>query len=659
MCGIAGILTTRVELDLEDVLQRMQGCLHHRGPDDRGHTTLRLPSGHRLGLTQTRLSILDLSAAGHQPMHDPESGSWITFNGEVYNHAGLRKAMPEIAFRSGSDTETILKSWVRSGESALGGFRGMFAFGLLDAPRQRFWLVRDRLGVKPLYVAAIGSDTWIFASELRALLASGLCSRRLSAEAVDSYLAFGAATTPLTLLEGVQSLLPGEAWCFRLESSEDKLLPTRTRYWRPGFIPAAAPAISRQEAIERVRSVLVEAVSLRMVSDVPVGVFLSGGIDSSAIVATLASQGHKLRTFSVVFGERQFDESEHSREVARHFETAHTELLIRPEDVLRQFGQVLRAYDQPSIDGVNTYFISQATRQAGVKVALSGLGGDELFAGYSYFKVLARLDRILPRQVAQVAHRLLSWFQPRSIRTTKLGELLARQKSHLGRYAICRRVMDLERRGQLFQPAVRSREIPLPDSLIAQLEADTAELETVNAYSLLELSLYMGNMLLRDMDQMSMAHALEVREPLLDHVLVETVASIPGLMKLRPGRKTRTKGLLVDALPVELPASVLQRPKMGFVFPWERWLRHDLREYVAEILLDRASLGAAGLSYQGVQTLWSQFLAGQPGIRYTDILSLVHLLCWISQHGLALDRDADPLALPLRQRARPEGSSAR
>lgn len=659
MCGIAGLVTTRPDLDLGPVLERMQGCLHHRGPDDRGQAIVSLPSGHRLGLTQTRLSILDLSAAGHQPMQDPESGSWITFNGEVYNHLALRQAMPEVAFRSGSDTETILKSWARQGVDALAGFRGMFAFGLFDARRHCFWLVRDRLGVKPLYVAAVGADTWLFASEVRALLASGFCSRRLSAEALDSYLAFGAVAAPATLLQEVQSLLPGEAWSFSLDSAESSLVPRKTIYWRPGFVPADSPPVRRQEALERIRPILLDAVSLRMVADVPVGVFLSGGIDSSAIVAALASQGHTLRTFSVVFGERQFDESTHSREVARRFGTEHTELLIRPEDVLQQFEKVLRAYDQPSIDGVNTYFISQATRQAGVKVALSGLGGDELFAGYPYFRVLARLDRAIPRQMAQLAHRLLRWFQPRSTRTTKLGELLAQQKTQLGRYAICRRLMDSSRRSLLFQPSVRSRPIPLPQSLVTRLEQETAKLDTVNAYSRLELALYMGNMLLRDMDQMSMAHALEVREPLLDHILIETVAALPGALKLEAGRQTRTKGLLVDALPVELPASVLQRSKMGFVFPWERWLRHELRAHVSGILLDRPGVAAAGLNLDGVQLLWQDFLEGHPGVRYTDILSLVHLLCWVTQHRLSVDRTSDPFCLTPRQHALTEGSSAR
>jgi asparagine synthase (glutamine-hydrolysing) len=549
--------------------------------------------------------------------------------------------MSDCTFRSTSDTETILKSWARQGEEALSWMRGMFAFALYDGQRRQFWLVRDRLGVKPLYVSRVQPNTWVFASELRALLASGLVARRLDAAAVDSYLAFGAVPAPRTLLEGVESLMPGESWRFDLNGPSGRLAPERRRYWRLPFGAQAGPEPTREEALERLRPVLLQAVALRMLADVPVGVFLSGGIDSSSVVDALVSQGYALRTFSIVFGERSYDESEHSRLVARRFDTDHAELFLRPAKVVDEFDEAVGAYDQPSVDGLNTYFISQATRHAGVKVALSGLGGDELFAGYRYFRMSAQLERPLPRLLAGMFHRVVRRLASRSIRTIKLGAVLAEGASRLSRYAVYRQVMAPELRRKLLAQTPDSPFQQFPEEVIAELEAAVAPLDAVNAHSLLELSLYMANMLLRDMDQMSMAHALEVREPLLDHVLVETAAGLPGTLKLAPGRQSRTKALLVDALPAPLPRRVVRRPKMGFVFPWERWLRAELRPRVAALLGQEDTVKAAGLCPGAVSALWNAFLASEPGVRSTDILALVHLLYWVRQHRLA----AEPMPL--------------
>jgi asparagine synthase (glutamine-hydrolysing) len=545
MCGIAGILTTRHDLELTSPLTAMLRALRHRGPDDEGYEEITLPGGCRLGLAQTRLAIIDLSPAGHQPMEEAESGSWIVYNGETYNHQSVREQLADGRFQSTSDTETILKGWVERGARILPLLRGMFAMAVYDGRRRQFWLVRDRLGIKPLYVSRVDAATWVFASEVRALLASDLVPRQLHAGALESYLTYGAVAAPWTMLTSVQSLLPGECWSFDLGQADHPPRVERRRYWRPSF---TAQAVTREEALERLRPVLLEAAALRMVSDVPVGVFLSGGIDSSSVVSALASQGHKLHTFSIVFGEREFDESEHSRLIARHFGTEHAELLLSPNKVLEGFDEALCAYDQPSIDGVNTYFIAQATRQAGVKVALSGLGGDELFAGYSYFRMLARLNRPLPRLLARLAYQFLRRFAPETKRTKKLGAILGGNGSRLGNYTICRQVMSPERRFALLSQAGSRLGDALPDEVHTELEEAASELDVVNAQSLLELALYLANMLLRDTDQMSMAHALEVREPLLDHVLVETVACLPGSLKLAAGRQNRSKALLVDAL---------------------------------------------------------------------------------------------------------------
>jgi asparagine synthase (glutamine-hydrolysing) len=645
MCGIAGILTDRQDLDLSTALDKMLAALRHRGPDDEGRTETELPGGRRLGLAQARLSIIDLTPAGHQPMHDPESGSWIAYNGEVYNHQDIRRRLTPGKFLSTSDTATILRGWAETGDGVLRQLRGMFAFGLYDGRRQHFWLVRDRLGIKPLYVSQSAHGTWVFASELRALLASGLVARRLNPMALESYLAFGAVAAPWTMVEKITSLLPGESWQFDLNDTE-AVEPVRRRYWRPAFVPRSGLQLTYDDAVEHLRPVLLEAIKLRMLADVPVGIFLSGGIDSSAIVAALSSQGYTPRTFSVVFSESDYDESKHSRLVARWFGCEHMELFLRPRRVLAEFEQAVGAYDQPSIDGMNTYFIAQATRHAGVKVALSGLGGDELFAGYPYFRMLSRLERGPQRRMAALVHGLLRWAAPRSTRTTKLGAILQGSGLRVANYAVCRSVMDSRRRATIFGYAPDD-EIPLPAALSEELEAAARDLDPVNAHSLLEISLYMANMLLRDTDQMSMAHSLEVRDPLLDYVLVETVGQIPGHLKLARGRRNCAKALLIDALPAALPEHVLRRPKMGFVFPWEHWLRNELRSRVEKVLTDSELLAAVALNSQAVQQLWHNYLRGKPGLRYTDILSLVHLLHWVGRHRLTLEQSGAAPAEPV------------
>jgi asparagine synthase (glutamine-hydrolysing) len=626
----------------------MQAALRHRGPDDAGTAVVAATPGCRVGLAHTRLAILDLSDAGHQPMADAPSGSWIVYNGEVYNHPAVRRKLSPQPFRSTSDTETILKGWVERGDDILGPLRGMFAFALLDGKRRKLWLVRDRLGVKPLYVSRAGATTWVFASELRALLASGLIARRLDPAAVEAYLDSGAVPAPWTLLAGVQSLLPAETWCFDLELAAGGLTPLRRRYWTPRFADRDSPHVPRAEAVERLRPVLREAASLRMLSDVPVGVFLSGGIDSSSLVALLHHAGHTPHTFSVVFEGGRFDESEHSRLIARRFATKHTELCVRPADVLAHFDDALEAYDQPSIDGLNTYHIARATRAAGLKVALSGLGGDELFAGYPYFRAAARLARPLARPLARLAYHGSCLIAGGSARTKKLGQILASGGGALRQYLVFRQVMGPERRATLTLqnrdregalrgplPHGRGSEL-LPPEVSADLEAASANLDPVNAQSLLELSLYLANMLLRDTDQMSMAHALEVREPLLDHVLIETAAALPGPAKLARTRRHPLKALLLQALPVELPPRMLQRAKMGFVFPWEQWLRRELRPRLDAVFGDGKTARAAGLDPAGVWQLWQAFLERQPGLRYTDVFSLCHLIEWARRHRLVM-----------------------
>lgn len=635
MCGIAGILTVQGGPDPNTVLPAMLGALRHRGPDDQGQAVLSLPGGRILGLVQARLAIQDLSSAAHQPMASVSEESWIVYNGEVYNHAEVRRGLGQREFRSSGDTETVLAGWQERGPAILRSLRGMFAFAVYDGRRRRLWLVRDRLGVKPLYLSRVNETTWLFASEVRALLASGLVKRRLDSSALESYLTFGSVAAPWTLVEGVESLLPAESWEFDLGGAGAVPPPQRQRYWEPSFAAADVPVVSRAEALERLRPVLLEAVRLRMVADVPVGVFLSGGIDSSSVVAALTAQGLPLHTFSVAFGEQSYDESSYARTVAQHFGTQHTELLLRPPQVIAEFDPALAAYDQPSLDGLNTYFIAQATRQAGVKVALSGLGGDELFAGYPQFRLASWLEQPVVQHTGRLLHQVLRWAAPGAPRTVKLGAVVDRSRSRLQKYVAYRQVLSEDFRRSLVSTPGSNGRPPLAPELARRLTEAVQGLDAVNAHSLLEISNYLANTLLRDSDQMSMAHSLELREPLLDHVLVEAVAGLPGKLKLAPGRHSRTKALLADALPAPLPAAIVYRRKMGFEFPWENWLRGDLRGRTAEVLLDHGPARAAGIDQAILQTFWNDFQARRRGIRATDVLCLVHLLHWVASQRVS------------------------
>src|SRR5580692_5811575 len=398
MCGIFGIVARNAQVPA-DVLERATASLAHRGPDDSGTVIVRdsAPEPVEIGLGNRRLAILDLSPLGHQPMHDPETGNWIVYNGEIYNFRDVRRELDRAGteFTSHSDTEVLLKAYARWGETSLTKFRGMFAFALWDARQHRLFVARDPMGIKPLYYVQSGAY-FLFASEVRTLLGTGLVRRRLDQAGVLNYLAFGSTCDPLTLMEGIHALPAGHSLTWQSGTIR------QSRYWDlvddgaasdRSTVGVSADAADYRHAAPTLQPKLEEAVRLQLVSDVPVGVFLSGGIDSSALVSILSRGGVTASTFSIVFREADFSEAQHSRAIAARFHTDHHEINVSQTDVLAAIPDALRAMDLPTIDGINTYFVSRETRRAGVKVALSGLGGDEVFAGYSTFRSLPRIER--------------------------------------------------------------------------------------------------------------------------------------------------------------------------------------------------------------------------------------------------------------------------
>jgi asparagine synthase (glutamine-hydrolysing) len=610
MCGVFGVVARSVSPDL---LEKATRTLAHRGPDDSG--TVIIDSGYsegcQIGFAFTRLSILDLSPLGHQPMQDPSTGNWIVFNGEIYNFRNLRAELEKAGaeFRSQSDTEVILAAYRVWGEHCLTRLQGMFAFALWDAQRKRLLLARDPMGIKPLYYYP-SPGNFIFASEVRTLLQTGLVPRKIDSTGALSYLAFGSVYEPWTMVEGVLAVPPGH-----LLTLENGLVSVQ-EYW--SALRSSSGGSSQNESHGNgtgsgpLTAILREAVISHLVSDVPVGVFLSGGIDSSSLVAVMSQNGVRANTFSLVFREEEFNEARYSREVARRFGTEHLEIPVSQEDTLALLPEALRAMDQPTMDGINTYLVSSKARAAGVKVALTGLGADEMFAGYSNFRRVPRMERLAARmnRLPAVARRLavsVSLVTGKGDRNRKLGELVSPDDSFVHPYFLARALFSgVEQRSLFAMSKYDGAQHNLQEVLRASV-ADSATLDPVNRVSYLESHWYMRNTLLRDSDFMSMAHGLELRVPFLDRRLVEACFHIPGKKKLLGDTP---KGLLLASVGVELPAEVVNRPKRGFTLPFERWLRAEMRPIVEEALLGNSS-DQALLNSGAVREVWKRFLAGE------------------------------------------------
>ncbi|MBZ5679389.1 MAG: asparagine synthase (glutamine-hydrolyzing) [Acidobacteriia bacterium] len=614
MCGIFGIVAHKVQFPAE-LVERATQSLAHRGPDDSGTIVLHdsTPDPVEIGLGNRRLAILDLSPLGHQPMHDPETGNWIVYNGEIYNFLDVRCELERAGtkFISHSDTEVLLQAYRQWGEGCLTKLRGMFAFAIWDAKKHELFVARDPMGIKPLYYAQHG-PYFILASEVRTILGTGLVPRRVDPAGLLNYLTFGSAYDPLTLIEGVQALPPGHS----LTWVNGKL--RLSRYWdlvddeaSTGQAETLAP--TRKSADSSIQPVLEEAVRSQLVSDVPLGVFLSGGIDSSALVSILSRGGVTPSTFSIVFREADFSEAEYSRAIAHEFHTDHHEITVSQEDVLAAIPDALRAMDLPSMDAVNTYFVSREARAAGVKVALSGLGGDEVFAGYSNFRTIPRMERFAnawKHVPGGARHSLGSAFAalaPATDQNRKLTSLIRDNGRLLHPYFLTRMLFTPGQCELLYPSAEANARERAVASQRKNLQG-TLSLDPVNRVSYLEMRCYMLNTLLRDADFMSMSQGLEVRVPLIDHQLAKTVLALPGAEKLNGDTPKR---LLVGALENSLPDQIVHRPKRGFTLPFEHWLRGELRHEV-EPVLKRLGDGPLGgvLDRSQVHGVWQDFLRG-------------------------------------------------
>jgi len=604
----------------------MTDRLAHRGPDAEGFFV-----ENPVALGYRRLAIIDLSEAANQPMTDATGRYVMVFNGEIYNHRALRAMLPDYPFRTQSDSETLLAAYTRWGSDCLLHLNGMFAFAIWDKAEQSLFIARDRLGVKPLYYFQQGS-TLLFASEIRAILASGLVPKHPDPEGIAALLRYQAPIAPGTIVQGVRQLLPGHyaRW-------HQGQLDIRCWWNLAEFRPDPPESGDRPVVLRRVRQLFFESVEMRLLADVPLGAFLSGGIDSSAVVAVMSElSSTAVNTCSIVFQEKAYDESAHSRLITRQYRTAHSEVLLRPDDFLAELPAALNALDSPSGDGLNTYLVSKHTRRAGLTVALSGLGGDELFAGYSTFLDWHRMQTRwgaywrLPAPLRSFAAQMLAFLKKNERRYTKLAHLAAEPDTSItGLYPHFRQVF-LENEGpDIFKKTSEDESEGSGDPVrrwLSENKASLLQMPLLSQFSVAEIGTYTQNVLLRDTDQMSMAHALEVREPFFDYHLVEYLLSLPDALKY----PHTPKQLLTDALGALLPDSVIHRPKMGFALPWEQWLRHELRSFCTERL---HRLGQRpGFRAEAIDRCWRQFLRGEKRVAWSLVWTLVVLEEWLNRN---------------------------
>ena len=575
MCGIAGIIQTRTGGPAPDarIARRMTDALVHRGPDDGDvHAAGPVALGHR------RLSIIDV-AAGHQPMFNEDGSVCVVFNGEIYNFAEVADELKKAGhvFRTRSDTEVIVHGWEQWGERCIERFRGMFAFVLWDARQRVAFLARDRLGVKPLHWALLPDGQLLFGSELKALMAHPALAREVDPCAVEDYFALGYVPDPKTIYKAARKLPAAHT----LTVTVGRPLPAPARYWRPVYEPKSG--LTEAAALEELDALLDESVRLRMIADVPLGAFLSGGVDSSLVVAKMSGMTPEpVQTFSIGFDEPQYDETRYARLVAERWRTDHHVRMVSMDD-LAIVDQVLAAYDEPFADSsaLATWRVSQAARER-VTVALSGDGGDEAFGGYRRYRlhvaeeaVRRRLPEGLRRIVFGAAGHLYpkaDWL-PRPLRAKTTLQSLSR--SSVQAYGRSMSAVPAHLRAALYTPQFR-RELGGYDA--SQVFEDAARgFEGGDPLDLLQhidLQTWLSGDINTKVDRASMAHSLEVRDPLLDHRLIEWAARLPQHWKTTP---TQGKIVLRRAVEKLVPREALDRPKQGFSIPVDRWFRGPLR----------------------------------------------------------------------------------
>ncbi len=617
MCGITGILHFNKVPDAPQRVRAMTNAIAHRGPDAEGfYADPAIALGHR------RLSIIDLSGAANQPFFDRSGNYVMVFNGEIYNYLELKQQLSDYPFTTSSDTEVLMAAFCKWGIDCVKLLEGMFAFSIWDKRNEILWLARDRMGVKPLYFFR-NENAFAFSSEKRSLLASSLINPSIDQQSLFEFLSLQSAGYPNAIIKDIHQLQAGT--CMKLTAHSFDTM----KYWSvtdiKNNIDTDTVTIRKNLFNE-----MNEAVAKRMMSDVPMGAFLSGGIDSSAVVALMSlNSREKINTFNLAFTEKEYDESGYAETIAKRFGTNHTKHLLRPENFLDKVVAGLNAMDSPSADGINTFVLSGAIRSAGLKVAFTGIGGDELFAGYPGFMRFYKLNNAsagyqLTYPLRKLASLLLK--QSSSNRNKRLSELLSISDTRISNvYPIIRKIFSPDLIRQLVNTNVQ--EIGLEKMLKDELKA-IEKFYLFSQYSIAEYMGYTQHTLLKDADQMSMAVGLEIREPFFDHKLIEYALSIPDNIKF----PHFPKQLMVEALEPLLPNEIVHRKKQGFVLPWEKWMRNELQSFCAAQINDLADRNF--IKRDALLKYWNRFLQHDPAIRWMELWQFVVIGYWLNKNRI-------------------------
>lgn len=628
MCGIAGFIDSHATPEARrEATVRMCAAMAHRGPDDEG-----LAHDEVATLGMRRLAIFD-PAHGRQPMQTADGRHTLVFNGAIYNFRELRRELEASghAFHTQCDTEVLLAAYEQWGERCVDRLRGMYSFAVWDKHERTLFLARDPFGIKPLYFYHEESTgRLLFASELNALRRSGVLALDVDPRAVADYLAWFCVPAPRTLYRGVESLLPGETLRWR----EGRI--TRAASWRFHAPAAIRPCSTRPEFIRELRARLEDTTRAHLLADVPVGAFLSGGLDSAAIVALMTrAGGSRLKTFSLGFDESEFSETPAAAATARYLGAEHSAYTLTGTQVAAEINQFLDALDQPTGDGLNTYYVSRLAKAGGVTVALSGLGGDELFGGYHSFRDLLRLRRGLPfwrRLPASLRRAVVQRLACGATRSRKLADFLGNARTFDELCSLQRRVFSEPARRSLLAPELLHQLAPLTPHH-PQLDSLTQELAGMSPASTIsgwELRTYMADVLLRDSDVMSMRHSLELRVPFVDRTFVEWLWAQPAQFRFTP---SQPKSALADAVADLLPPGVGRGPKRGFTLPFSRWMRRELRPFIEDTLAP-ASIARSGLlSAPAVQARWQSFLTGNDDREWSRLWSLAMLVAFLNRRA--------------------------
>jgi asparagine synthase (glutamine-hydrolysing) len=610
MCGIAGIYNLKINANNEALVKNMTNAMVHRGPDADGFF-----SDDKIALGHRRLSIIDLSENANQPIYDTTNNYIIIFNGEIYNYKELKSKLADYNYKTNGDTEVVLAGYLKWGANVVDHLIGMFAFAIYNKSNNELFIARDRLGVKPIYY--FNDDSYfIFSSELRSILASGIVSKKINTIAIQDYLATQSFAPPFTIIQNIYQLEAGSYIFVKDENIETKV------YWSIDKPNEHFEINDAPTAKKKVYDLMLQSVERRLVADVPVAAFLSGGIDSSAIVGLMAQIKEAPQTFNIAFNEAEYDESNYAEIVAQKFNTQHHKILLQPQTFLDELTNALDAMDIPSGDGINSYVVSKEIVKNKIKVAMTGAGGDELFAGYPSFKQWYSINQKqwlwkIPKSIRNIATSLL----PSNHKTERIKRLLKEDKLTIEKfYPLVREVLSKKQIDNL----LKLKSFPFDTS---NSKPATPDFPLLSQFTIAELTGYTHDTLLKDTDQFSMAVSLEVREPFFDHQLIEYVLQIPDKFKY----PNYPKQLFVESLGDLLPNEIVHRKKKGFTFPWEYWLKNELKDFCQTNIKNLASRDFMNTSH--TISLWNNFVAGK-SVRWSEIWILVVLEYWLQKNDI-------------------------